>query len=45
LPDFLKHVEQLENGVKIIQQLNQSAEHFTQMWEKCEQKSLTLFAK
>jgi microsomal dipeptidase-like Zn-dependent dipeptidase len=35
LPDFLKHVEQLDGGAKVVQQLNQSAEHFAQMWEKC----------
>jgi microsomal dipeptidase-like Zn-dependent dipeptidase len=41
LPDFLKHVEQLDGGVTVVQQLNQSAEHFAQMWEKCEHNRLT----
>jgi hypothetical protein len=35
LPDFLKHVQRLEGGAKVVEQLNQSAEHFAQMWEKC----------
>jgi microsomal dipeptidase-like Zn-dependent dipeptidase len=45
LPDFLKHVEQLEGGAKVVQQLNQSAEHFAQMWEKGALKSQDWIAK